>query len=634
MLQTRIWPGLVALAAAICITAASAQAAPTPTAPSVSTGSATPLTPKSATITGTVTSDGAPTTYSFEYGTTTSYGSQTGTRNAGAGATNISISVNLSGLSPGTLYHYALVATNSVGTTTGSDQTFTTLSPPAPTVSTGAATSVTGETATLGGTVDPNGGPTAFYFQYGATSSYGAQTSTRNAGGGSADVSVSAQLFGLSAGTIYHYRVVATNSTGTTDGSDQTFTTTAAPPPVVVTGSATGATEKTATLAGMVTPGGAATTWDFEYGTTTSYGSQTASRYAGAGLAAVPVSAHISGLTAGQTYHFRLVATSSSGTTNGDDQTFAAAAAPAPTVVTGAASAIGTKSATLAGTVTANGAPTTFSFEYGTTTSYGSQTPTRNAGGGSNPVNVTATPSGLTPGTLYHYRLTATSSSGTTDGSDQTFTTTAATTHPLATHHFAGSVASVGSDSVTLGVLWTGPNDTALTGTTATVSVTPSTQIVSGSTSSAVALSSLQSGDLVGVVATGTGTNLSAQKITVFCDCHWVGGLITSINASSIVVGVKKTGPYDTVLANTEVTIKVAADTTYIDGAAKTPIEFSSLKVGDAVGVVFSAGGFFKAPGFNPATANFTAKQVHRWANQQVPDVSSDASTAASTPAP
>ena len=94
-----VWPCWLRRSASA---AASAQATSTPTTPSVSTGAATPLTTKTATITGTLTSDGAPTTYSFEYGTTTSYGSQTGTRNAGAGATNVSISVNLYGLSPGT----------------------------------------------------------------------------------------------------------------------------------------------------------------------------------------------------------------------------------------------------------------------------------------------------------------------------------------------------------------------------------------------------------------------------------------------------------------------------------------------------------------------------------------------------
>ena len=425
MLRKRIWPGLVALAAVVCaLAAADAQAvAPTPTAPSAVTGSATPSRRRQATITGSVTSNGAPTTYSFEYGTTTSYGSQTGTRSAGAAATNVSVTFNLFGLAPATIYHYALVATNSVGTTTGSDQTFTTLSPPAPVVSTGGATAVTVKSATLGGTVNSGGAPTSFYFQYGATSSYGAQTPTRNAGGGLLDVPVAAQLFGLSAGTIYHYRVVATNSGGTTDGSDQTFTTTAAPAPTVATGSATALTQKTAKLTGSVTPSGAATTYDFEYGTSTSYGSQTPSHYAGAGSNAVQVAAGISGLTAGQVYHFRLVAASSSGTTDGDDQTFTTATAPAPTVVTGTSNSVATRSAAIAGTVTPNGAPTTFSFQYGTTTSYGSQTPTRNLGAGLNPVQVMATPTGLKPGTVYHYRLTATNSGGTTSGSDQTFTT-------------------------------------------------------------------------------------------------------------------------------------------------------------------------------------------------------------------
>ena len=277
--------------------------------------------------------------------------------------------------------------------------------------------------------MDPNGVPTTFSFQYGATSSYGAQTPTRNAGSGSADVAVSASLHGLTSGTIYHYRVVATNSSGTTDGSDQTFTTTLAPAPTVVTGSATSVMPRSATLTGTVTPNGAATTYEFQYGTTTSYGSQTPSRYAGAGSAAVAATAHISGLSAGGLYHFRLVATSSSGTSDGSDQTFTVPSAPAPTVTTGGVTAIGARAATLAGTITPNGAPTSYSFQYGTTTSYGSSTPSRNAGAGNNPVNVLARPSGLTPGTVYHYRLSATNSAGTTTGSDQTFTTAPATKH-------------------------------------------------------------------------------------------------------------------------------------------------------------------------------------------------------------
>jgi phosphodiesterase/alkaline phosphatase D-like protein len=250
-------------------------------------------------------------------------------RNAGAHATNISFTFNLSGLTPGTLYHYTLVATNSAGATTGRDQTFTTLSPLPPVVSTGGTSGVTVKTAVIGGTVNAGGAPTTFSFQYGATSSYGAQTRTKNAGAANSDKPVSVSVSGLTSGTIYHYRIVASNSSGTTSGDDETFATTAAPAPTAVTGATAAVAPRTAKVAGTVTPNGAETTYDFEYGATTSYGSQTAKHYAGAGLKGVPVSAAISRLTPGQSYHFRLVATSSSGTTDGSDQTFTTKAAPA-----------------------------------------------------------------------------------------------------------------------------------------------------------------------------------------------------------------------------------------------------------------------------------------------------------------
>ncbi len=79
------------------------------------------------------------------------------------------------------------------------------------TASNEAATSVTGRTAILTGTVDPVGVDTTYSFQYGATSSYGAQTPTRNASAGT----VSAVLYGLTPGTVYHYRLVVTNLAGT-----------------------------------------------------------------------------------------------------------------------------------------------------------------------------------------------------------------------------------------------------------------------------------------------------------------------------------------------------------------------------------------------------------------------------------
>jgi hypothetical protein len=99
--------------------------------------------------------------------------------------------------------------------------------PSAPVVSTGAASAVTSTTATLNGTVNPEGEATTYQFQYGTSTGYGSLTpaSPASAGSGSSAVNESAALSGLTAGTTYDYRLVATNATGTTDGANQTFTT-------------------------------------------------------------------------------------------------------------------------------------------------------------------------------------------------------------------------------------------------------------------------------------------------------------------------------------------------------------------------------------------------------------------------
>jgi hypothetical protein len=97
-------------------------------APSVTTGSATSITQSSATLNGTVNPNGQATTYHFDYGTSTSYGSKAppgSDPSAGSGTSDQAVSANLTGLTPGTTYHYRLVATNASGTTQGQDKTFT-----------------------------------------------------------------------------------------------------------------------------------------------------------------------------------------------------------------------------------------------------------------------------------------------------------------------------------------------------------------------------------------------------------------------------------------------------------------------------------------------------------------------------
>jgi hypothetical protein len=93
-------------------------------------------------------------------------------------------------------------------------------------VTTGAPLAVAKTTATLSGTVNPGGGTTTYYFQYGKTLSYGSKTPKTTLAATMSDVSVSAAVSGLSAATAYHVRLVATNASGTTYGADVQFTTT------------------------------------------------------------------------------------------------------------------------------------------------------------------------------------------------------------------------------------------------------------------------------------------------------------------------------------------------------------------------------------------------------------------------
>lgn len=203
------------------------------------------------------------------------------------------------------------------------------------------------------------------------------------------------------------------------------------------------------------------------------------------------------------------------------------------------------------------------------------------------------------------------------------------------THWFAGSVTAVGSESVSLNVLWTGPKDGQLNGKPVTVAVNSDTQIVDGKSHSPARLADIRAGDLIGLRTTATDATLAtltATHIRIWCNCHWVGGTINAIGSGSVSVQVLRSGPYDTVLRGKSVTIQVADSTHYIRGKSRTQIGFSDLKVGDGVGMIFAANGFFRAPGFDPSTATFTAKQVHVWEKREVPPPATDPGAAGTTP--
>lgn len=94
-----------------------------------------------------------------------------------------------------------------------------------PTAATGAATNISSTSATLSGTINPNGSNTSYYYVYGTTTSYGDTTLTRDAGFGTNNITVNEPISGLSPNTEYHFQLVASNSGGTTEGNDQFFTT-------------------------------------------------------------------------------------------------------------------------------------------------------------------------------------------------------------------------------------------------------------------------------------------------------------------------------------------------------------------------------------------------------------------------
>ncbi|MEI6682637.1 MAG: T9SS type A sorting domain-containing protein [Bacteroidota bacterium] len=191
------------------------------------------------------------------------------------------------------------------------------------TVVTTAATAITAATATLNGTVNANGNSSAVSFQYGLTAAYGSTVTAAPANAtGLTVTNESAGITGLSFNTTYHYRIVATNIAGTTNGNDMTFTT-GAGAPVVVTNLATNVAANTATLNGTVTANSTSTTVSFDYGLTVAYGTNVAGVPSSlSGNSALTTLANITGLVTNTTYHYRCVGVNSTGTVYGLDQTF------------------------------------------------------------------------------------------------------------------------------------------------------------------------------------------------------------------------------------------------------------------------------------------------------------------------
>jgi hypothetical protein len=300
--------------------------APPPPGPLVVNESSEAIEPASASLKATLNPEGAATEYHFEYGTSTAYGESTPV-SAPLDAVNEVQSVTVSATGGGFTLAFNGEASAEVPFNATAAEVQAALEA-IPGLGAGQV-AVSGEAA----------GPWSVEFT-GARAGQDVPELSAEAGGltgpeASAAVTTttpgislfddrgaSAPVAGLLPGTLYHFRVVATNGAQTTDGPDQTFTTL---PPVLIDGeSSTEVGAKSARLGAELNPLGSATEYHFEYGASTAYGTSAPipDASAGAGHADTAAFLAIEGLTPETTYHYRVVASNGFGAVQGEDRTF------------------------------------------------------------------------------------------------------------------------------------------------------------------------------------------------------------------------------------------------------------------------------------------------------------------------
>lgn len=214
--------------------------------------------------------------------------------------------------------------------------TITVKAPSTPKAVTNEQTGVTQTAATLNGSVSPEDEATSYYFEYGTTAAMPEKIplTPQSVGSDFAEHPVSATLTNLAPATEYHFELIAKYGSNTVHGVELTFTTRPLEKPTVTTGAASAPGETEATLNGTVNPGGEATEYWFEYGTTNTYGSKTEKKSLSASGNDQSVAATLTKLVPGTEYHFRLVAKNALEEVHGLDQMFTTTSRPLPPTTT------------------------------------------------------------------------------------------------------------------------------------------------------------------------------------------------------------------------------------------------------------------------------------------------------------
>lgn len=394
------------------------------TVPTVTTTAATNIAVTSANCGGNITSDGGATI--TERGVC--YGASANPTTSGAhvlGGTGTGVfTLSLSGLTSYTLYHFRAYATNSQGTSYGSDAQFTTLTATSVPTVTVLISSFTTSQATTNGNVTSDGGASVTARGVCWSTSANPSITDSHTTDGTGTGAFTSSIVGLSSGTLYHVRAYATNSAGTAYSSDVQFTTNIpVTTPVLTTTAVSTITITTAVSGGVVTSagGGSVTSRGIAYSTSsnpTTAGNHTTD---GSGIGSFVSS--ITGLIPNTLYYVRAYAVNQAGTSYGSQVTFTTSGALTIPVLTTSIVTITTMtSATAGGNITSDGGAevTDRGVCWGTSFNPDINGDHSHVGTGTGTFSVIIT--GLTNGTQYHVRAWATNSEGTNYGSDVTFT--------------------------------------------------------------------------------------------------------------------------------------------------------------------------------------------------------------------
>lgn len=381
---------------------------------------------------------------------------------AGEGSGNFT--VDLTTLSEATKYYVRAYATNSAGTSYGTEETFTTTAIATATVTTRAVTGITHTTAVSGGDIPDNGGDAITEKGLCWSTSENPTTENSKTTDGMGTEGFTSNLTGLTEGTTYYVRAYAVNSKGTAYGNQQAFTTLSLSLVALETKAVTEITTDGAVSGGTITNDGGALITAKGICWSTSENPTIENQHTTDGTGMDPFNSAMTGLMPGTTYYVRAYSTNIRGTAYGNQISFTTRPG-LPTVTTKPVTEITFTSAGSGGDILSNGGSEITAKGICWSTTENPTIQNNFTSDGSGMEGFVSSMTGLSMGTTYYVRAYATNSVGTAYGDQVTFTSgsiglATVTTKPVTNITFVtarsgGEISADGGAPVTAkGICW------------------------------------------------------------------------------------------------------------------------------------------------------------------------------------